>query len=101
MRAANIRNLAQDRVRLAAIAQELALSPRTLQRKLGEAGASYQGVLDGAHFALAQDYLRQPGLSLADIAFLLGYQEQSAFTHAFKEWSGLNPGAWRERAGAA
>lgn len=101
VRAAIIRNLAQDRVRLATIAEELALSPRTLQRKLGEAGASYQGVLDDARFALARDYLRQPGLSLADIAFLLGYQEQSAFTHAFKEWSGLNPGAWRERAGAA
>ncbi|MFC3458664.1 AraC family transcriptional regulator [Massilia haematophila] len=98
VRAAIIRNLAQDRVRLPAIAEELGLSPRTLQRKLSEAGASYQAVLDGARFALAQDYLRQPGLSLADIAFLLGYQEQSAFTHAFKEWSGLNPGAWRERA---
>ena len=97
VRAAIVRNLAQDRVRLAAIAEELGLSPRTLQRKLSEAGASYQAVLDGARFALAQDYLRQPGLSLADIAFLLGYQEQSAFTHAFKEWSGTNPGAWRER----
>ncbi|MGB9108376.1 MAG: AraC family transcriptional regulator, partial [Telluria sp.] len=41
------------------------------------------------------------GLSLADIAFLLGYQEQSAFTHAFRVWSGMNPGAWRERALAA
>jgi len=98
VRAAIIRNLAHDRVRLASIAQELDLSPRTLQRKLSEAGASFQGVLDGARYALAQDYLRQPGLSLADIAFLLGYQEQSAFTHAFKEWSGTNPGAWRERA---
>ncbi len=97
VRAAIIRNLAHDRVRLASIAAELDLAPRTLQRKLGEAGASFQGLLDGARYALAQDYLRQPGLSLADIAFLLGYQEQSAFTHAFKEWSGTNPGAWRER----
>jgi len=96
VRAAIIRNLAHDRVRLASIAQELDLSPRTLQRKLSEAGASFQGVLDGARHALAQDYLRQPGLSLADIAFLLGYAEQSAFTHAFKEWSGVNPGAWRD-----
>jgi AraC-like DNA-binding protein len=98
VRAAVIRNLAQDRVRLASIAFELGLSPRTLQRKLSEAGASFQQVLDAARHALAQDYLRQRGLSLADIAFLLGYQEQSAFTHAFREWSGMNPGAWRERA---
>jgi len=96
--AAIIRNLAHDRVRLPAIAEELNLSPRTLQRKLAEAGASFQQVLDQARYALAVDYLRQPGLSLVDIAFLLGYQEQSAFTHAFKEWSGVNPGAWREQA---
>jgi AraC-like DNA-binding protein len=98
VRAAVIRNLAHDRVRLASIAAGLGLSPRTLQRKLQEAGASFQQVLDAARHALAQDYLRQRGLSLADIAFLLGYQEQSAFTHAFREWSGMNPGAWRERA---
>jgi AraC-like DNA-binding protein len=98
VRAAVLRNLANDRVRLASIAAELGLSPRTLQRKLADAGASFQQVLDAARYALAQDYLRQRGLSLADIAFLLGYQEQSAFTHAFREWSGMNPGAWRERA---
>jgi len=98
VRAAVIRNLAKDRVRLGSIAGELGLSARTMQRKLSDAGASFQQVLDAARYALAQDYLRQRGLSLADIAFLLGYQEQSAFTHAFREWSGVNPGAWRERA---
>jgi AraC-like DNA-binding protein len=96
--AAIIKNLAHDRVRLSSIAGELNLSPRTLQRKLSEAGASFQQVLDQARFALATDYLRQANLSLVDIAFLLGYQEQSAFTHAFKEWAGVNPGAWREGA---
>ena len=74
------------------------MSPRTLQRKLAEAGASFQQVLDGARYALAVDYLSQDSLSLLEIALLLGYQEQSAFTHAFKEWSGSNPRAWRERA---
>ena len=96
--AAIIKNLAHDRVRLSSIAEELNLSPRTLQRKLSDAGASFQQVLDQARFALATDYLRQPTLSLVDISFLLGYQEQSAFTHAFKEWAGVNPGAWRESA---
>jgi len=95
VRAAVIRNLAHDRVRLSAIAAELGLSPRTLQRKLADAGASFQQVLDAARYALARDCLRQGSLSLLEIAFLLGYQEQSAFTHAFKEWSGMNPGAWR------
>jgi AraC-like DNA-binding protein len=98
VRAAIIRNLAHDRVRLGSIAAELGLSPRTLQRKLADASASFQQVLDSARYALARDYLRQSRLSLLEIAFLLGYQEQSAFTHAFKEWSGVNPGAWREQA---
>ncbi|WP_426162614.1 AraC family transcriptional regulator [Pseudoduganella sp. R-34] len=90
-----VRRLSQGQVRVASVAQELKLAPRTLQRKLADAGSSFQQVLDDARFALARDYLRQPGLSLVDIAFLLGYQEQSAFTHAFREWSGMNPGAWR------
>jgi AraC-like DNA-binding protein len=93
--AAIIRNLSTGQVRLASIADELKLSPRTLQRKLSEAGATFQQVLDQARFALAKDYLRQPQLSLVDIAFLLGYQEQSAFNHAFREWAGVNPGAYR------
>jgi AraC-like DNA-binding protein len=84
--------------RLAPVAAELGLSARTLQRKLADAGASFQQVLDAVRFRLAQDYLRQRHLSLVDIAFKLGFQEQSAFTHAFREWSGMNPGAWREHA---
>lgn len=87
--------LSQGQVRLASVAQELGVAPRTLQRKLADAGSSFQQVLDETRFALARDYLSQPGLSLVDIAFLLGYQEQSAFTHAFREWAGMNPGAWR------
>jgi AraC-like DNA-binding protein len=99
--AAIVRSLAIEPVRLAGIATALDLSPRTLQRKLADAGATFQQVLDAARYALAMDYLRQDGLPLVDIAFLLGFQEQSAFTHAFREWSGMNPGAWRERALAA
>ncbi|MRX11335.1 helix-turn-helix domain-containing protein [Pseudoduganella sp. FT25W] len=88
-------SLSGGQVRLASIADELKMSPRTLQRKLSEAGATFQQVLDQARFALAKEYLKRQELSLVDIAFLLGYQEQSAFNHAFKEWAGVNPGAWR------
>jgi AraC-like DNA-binding protein len=93
--AAIVASLSSGQVRLASIADQLKLSPRTLQRKLSEAGATFQQVLDQARFALAKDYLKRQELSLVDIAFLLGYQEQSAFNHAFKEWAGVNPGAWR------
>lgn len=93
-----VRRLSHGQVRLASVAEELGLTTRTLQRKLSDVGASFQQVLDQSRFELARNYLRQPGLGLVDIAFLLGYQEQSAFNHAFREWSGMNPGAWREAA---
>lgn len=92
-----VRNLAQDRVRLAMIAEEMNITQRTLQRKLNEAGVTFQQVLDQTRHELALDYLKRERLSLAEIAFLLGYQEQSSFCHAFKEWTGLNPGAYREK----
>jgi AraC-like DNA-binding protein len=96
VRAVITRKLACDGVRLAQVAPELNLTPRTLQRKLNEAGIGYQQLLDQTRHALAENYLRQPHLSLAEIAFLLGYQEQSSFTHAFKDWAGVTPGGWRE-----
>lgn len=97
VRAGIARHLAHDRASLSLIAQGLNLSPRTLQRKLNEANTSFQQVLDRTRQALAQDYLQRPDLSLADVAFLLGYQDQSAFSHAFREWTGESPGSYRER----
>jgi AraC-like DNA-binding protein len=89
--------MAQDQVRLSMIAGQMNLTPRTLQRKLSEAGSSFQSLLDQTRYQQAQHYLLQTDFSLTDIAFLLGFQEQSSFTHAFKEWAGQNPGAYREQ----
>lgn len=99
VRAAIVKNLEQDRVRLPLIAQELHITQRTLQRKLNDAGIGFQALLDRTRHELALEYLQQKDLSIAEIAFLLGYQEQSSFNHAFKDWTGMNPGAFRERAG--
>ncbi|MEO7031803.1 MAG: AraC family transcriptional regulator [Herbaspirillum sp.] len=97
VRAAIIRQLPQDRARLSLIAEEFKLSHRALQRKLSGAGTCFQTVLDETRLELAFGYLRQAQFSLTDIAFLLGYQEQSSFNHAFKEWTGENPGAFRAK----
>jgi len=97
VRASIANHLAQDRASLPLIAQHLNLSQRTLQRKLSDADTSFQLVLDQTRQEMAQGYLRQCDLSLADIAFLLGYQDQSAFNHAFKEWTGDSPGSYREK----
>jgi AraC-like DNA-binding protein len=97
VRAAISINLTRDRARVVTIAQDLHLSQRTLQRKLQDAGWSFQKLLDQTRSEWAINYLKQPHLGLADIAFLLGYQEQSAFNHAFKEWTGRSPGTFREQ----
>lgn len=97
VRAQIAERLAQDGARVGQIAQVLALSPRTLQRRLAEAGASFQALLDATRRELAEQYLRNPALSLTEIAFLLGYAEQSSFNHAFRAWFECTPQQWRAR----
>ena len=82
---------------LRGIAAALELSPRSLQRRLDEHGQSFRTVLDEVRAARAKAYLQNPALPLAQIAFLLGYTEQSTFQAAFRRWTGLAPGRWRER----
>lgn len=90
-----VQQLGQGRARLAEVATALALSPRSLQRQLERAGFTFQQLLDLTRQELAQRYLRDSQLSLTDIAFLLGYSEQSSFTHAFRDWEGVTPSQWR------
>ena len=89
--------LASDRARLDDVAAALALNPRTLQRKLAEAGTNFQAVHDAARQALAEDLLRDSPLNLTDVAYMLGYREQSSFNRACREWFGNTPARTRER----
>jgi len=73
------------------------LSPRTLQRRLAEAGTSVREVIDHARFRLADEYLRDPATSVTDTAFLLGYSDSTAFTRAFHRMTGLSPSEYRTR----
>lgn len=91
------RNLANGRVALADSAAALGLAPRTLQRRLEALGQPYQRVLDAVRRAAAENLLRDPHVSLTQIAFLLGYTEQSTFHNAFRRWTGASPGVWRRR----
>jgi AraC-like DNA-binding protein len=79
------------------VATGMGVTPRTLQRRLAEAGVSFQSVLDDARRDLAQVYLRDPALSALDVALLLGYAEQSSFTRAFRGWYKTTPSEWRHR----
>jgi AraC-like DNA-binding protein len=73
------------------VAQRLGMSQRTLARRLGEEGVSFLDVLRELRLRLAQQYLREPDISIAQVAWLLGYRGPSAFTHAFKRWTGQSP----------
>lgn len=79
------------------LAKAMALSRRTLQRKLAELDLNYRSLLEKTRYELALRYLDDPKRSVTDITFLLGFSEQSAFTRAFKRWSGKAPTEYRER----
>ena len=77
------------------IAKELHMSRRTLQRKLADADLTYQQLVDDTRHDLALRYLEDPGKSITEITFLLGFSGQSAFTRAFRRWTGKSPTDYR------
>jgi len=77
------------------VAQKLALSKRTLSRKLHDEGVAFAEILDETRAALAKRYLAERDLPVSEIAWLLGYGEVSSFTHAFKRWTGMTPRQFR------
>ena len=82
------------------VARALSMSVRSLQRKLQQAGTTFRKILDQTREDLAKQYIRDNKLDLTEIAFLLGFSEHSAFSRAFKRWTGQTPSA-RRRAEAA
>lgn len=89
------RRLNQPPVELDWVSGQLALSARSLQRRLADEGLSFSQLVEAVRRELAQRYLAEAGFDLTDIAFLLGYSEQSAFQRAFKRWTGSTPAQWR------
>lgn len=77
------------------LADALALSPRTLQRRLREAGLSFSQLVDETRQQLVLHYLRDPALELADIAFFVGFSEPGSLARAFRRWTGQSPGEYR------
>jgi AraC-like DNA-binding protein len=82
---------------LEAVANRLGVSQRTLARRLAVEGLNFSAVLENLKTDLAKRYLADNDLSISQIAWLLGYQEVSSFTHAFKRWSGKTPRQVRSR----
>ena len=82
--------LREDAGSIEEVAKRLGAPPRSLQRRLKEEGTSFQAVRDATRKELAQRYL-DARMSIAEISFLLGFSEPSAFFRAFKRWTGLTP----------
>ena len=89
--------LQKNQFQIEHIAGQLNIPVRQLQRHLQQQGASYQQRMQEIRCMLAEQYLRDPHLSLQEIALLLGYSEQSAFQRAFKRWLQLTPQQWRRQ----
>jgi AraC-like DNA-binding protein len=79
------------------IADALHVSSRTLQRRLQDAGVSFQRVLEEARHQLARHYLNNSALELNEAAYLLGYEDGNSFVRAFHTWEGVPPATWREQ----
>lgn len=80
------------------LAARLGISGRTLQRRLAESGLAYQDLVEEVRRDLADRLLRRTSYSLAEVAFLTGFAEQSTFSRAFKRWRGVTPRAFRQAA---
>jgi len=83
--------LPHNKIRATKISSALGISKRTLVRRLTSEGLSFAGILHDLRHDLAKRYLRETGLPISTIAWLLGYEEVSSFTHAFKRWTGKTP----------
>lgn len=80
---------------LTEISASLGMGARTLQRRLADKGHSFQDLVDLARRELAHQLLKETDYSLAEVAFLTGFSEQSGFSRAFKRWSGQTPRSYR------
>lgn len=82
---------------LEAVATNFNMSPRSLQRKLKEEGATFIEIVEEVRKTLAIHYLKSGDYQVKDIAYILGYNESSAFLRAFKRWTGTTPTGYRRQ----
>ncbi len=77
------------------VAEQLGISRRTLQRRLHECGALFADIVASKRLELSSRYLGDRSLTLTQVAFQLGYSDLSAFSRAFRRWTGRSPLAFR------
>lgn len=92
-----IEALKREEPSLPLIARQIAMSPRSIQMKLKEEGVTFRQLLDEVRMNIAVSHLSENAISTADLSFLLGFSEPSAFHRTFKKWTGITPSAFRKR----
>jgi AraC-like DNA-binding protein len=95
VRLAIVRAMCGERPSVERVARDVGVSIRTLQRRLGEAGVTYQGLLDEVRRIAARRLLAKTDLEAAEVAFLLGFEEPNSFVRAFRSWEGRTPTRFR------
>jgi AraC-like DNA-binding protein len=83
--------LPHGKARATEIAREIGMSRRTLARKLASEGLTFSEILEKLKAVQAMHSGKDGDLPISEIAWLLGYREVSAFTHAYKRWTGMTP----------
>lgn len=91
------RALSEGPPKMEDIARGLGMSGRSFHRRLADHGLTFQMLAEETRRELAEGLLRDDQYSLADVAFLTGFSEQSAFTRAFKRWVGDTPASYRKK----
>jgi AraC-like DNA-binding protein len=95
VRMAIVRAMCGERPSIERVARDLGVSVRTLQRRLTEAGHTYQALLEQVRKTAARRLLAQTSLEPTEVAFLLGFEEANSFHRSFTAWEGLTPVKWR------
>lgn len=80
------------------VANRLYRSTSTLQRQLTAEGTNYRDILESTRRSMAEQYLKEGDYSQAEIAFMIGFSDQSNFARAFKRWTGMSPGQFQKAA---
>ena len=85
-----------DKPGIETISQDLNISTRSLQNKLKNESVSYQILLDEVRKEISLSYIERPDTTINDLAFILAFSDQSAFSHSFKRWTGKSPLEYRK-----
>jgi AraC-like DNA-binding protein len=89
------RRLTAGRPDIRSVAAELAMSERSLQRRLTDEGVTFQALVGATRHQLALEHLADPSFTIMEVAYMLGYEDQNSFFRAFRQWEGRTPSDWR------